>query len=106
VKDEPNIFKALCSPVFISGRFNAHLYEHQEFSIIRDKKPELIMDFALNSLSVNLLKYHADFIKNFDVYSSIENFLFMMKQEPMSEPDNKTKIINAGFDLKTSFRKM
>lgn len=29
-----------------------------------------------------------------------------MKKEPESIPDNKTKIINAGFDLKTSFRNM
>jgi hypothetical protein len=106
VKDAPDIFTALGTPVFIYGTFNTHLSEHQEFSVIGNEKPELIMDFALNSLSVNLLKYHTDFIKNFDVYSSIENFLFTIKQEPISEPDNKTKIINAGFDLKTSFRKM
>ena len=41
-----------------------------------------------------------------NVYIDIENFLWEMKKEPESTPDNKTKIINAGFDLKTSFRNM
>ena len=41
-----------------------------------------------------------------NVYIDIENFLWEMKKEPESIPDNKTKIINAGFDLKTSFRNM
>jgi formyltetrahydrofolate synthetase len=45
-------------------------------------------------------------LDNTPVYNDIENFLWMTKQEPISEPDNKTKIINHGFDLKTSFRKM
>ena len=38
--------------------------------------------------------------------TDIENYLWSMKQEPISEPDNDTKIISHGFDLKTSFRKM
>jgi ribonuclease J len=47
-----------------------------------------------------------DLTVNRSVYNDIENFLWANKQEPISEPDNKTKIINHGFDLKTSFRKM
>lgn len=41
-----------------------------------------------------------------NVYIDIENFLWETKKEPESIPDNKTKIVNAGFDLKTSFRNM
>jgi hypothetical protein len=47
-----------------------------------------------------------DLTVNRSVYNDIENFLWANKQEPISELDNKTKIINHGFDLKTSFRKM
>lgn len=47
-----------------------------------------------------------DLTSNRSVYNDIENFLWANKQEPISEPDNKTKIINHGFDLKTSFRNM
>lgn len=47
-----------------------------------------------------------DLTSNRSVYNDIENFLWANKQEPISEPDNKTKIVNHGFDLKTSFRKM
>jgi hypothetical protein len=47
-----------------------------------------------------------DLTVNRSVYNDIENFLWANKQEPIFEPDNKTKIINHGFDLKTSFRKM
>ena len=47
-----------------------------------------------------------DLTSNRSVYTDIENFLWANKQEPISEPDNKTKIVNHGFDLKTSFRNM
>ena len=45
-------------------------------------------------------------LDNTPIYNDIENFLWAIKQEPISEPTNDTKIINHGFDLKTSFRKM
>ena len=41
-----------------------------------------------------------------NTYNNIENFLWSIKQEPESKPDNKIKILSHGFDLKTSFRKM
>ena len=41
-----------------------------------------------------------------NTYINIENFLWSVKQEPISNPDNNTKILAHGFDLKTSFRKM
>ena len=45
-------------------------------------------------------------LDNTPIYNDIENFLWAIKQEPIAEPNNETKIINHGFDLKTSFRKM
>ena len=52
------------------------------------------------------IKYIKDDLDKRDVYTDIENYLWSMKQEPISEPGNDTKIISHGFDLKTSFRKM
>ena len=45
-------------------------------------------------------------LADLNTYINIENFLWSVKQEPIVNPDNKTKIISHGFDLKTSFRKM
>ena len=55
---------------------------------------------------MDILKFWIDNLMNINTYNNIENFLWSIKQEPTSEPDNKTKIINHGFDLKTSFRNM
>lgn len=41
-----------------------------------------------------------------NIYSNIEQFIVSKNIKPISEPDNKTKIVNAGFDTKTSFRNM
>lgn len=41
-----------------------------------------------------------------NIYSNIEQFIVTRNIKPISEPDNKTKIVNAGFDTKTSFRNM
>lgn len=54
----------------------------------------------------DVLRLYGDEIKGRDVYNDIENFLWNNKKEPESVPDNNTKIINAGFDTKTSFRNM
>ena len=59
-----------------------------------------------NEQPTNWLKYIKDDLDKRDIYTDIENYLWSMKQEPISEPDNETKIISHGFDLKTSFRKM
>ena len=56
---------------------------------------------------INLIKeIMKDLTENRSVYNDIENFLWSERMEPVSEPDNNTKIVNHGFDLKTSFRKM
>lgn len=90
-KDE-EIFRQLEAPVFLcyfdgsSGR--------------------IIKNIIFNEQITNWLKYIKDDLDKRDVYTDIENYLWSMKQEPTSEPDNETKIISHGFDLKTSFRKM
>ena len=104
--EEPKYFEYYKSPVLIIDP-NITMLSHAEFgSIDKSQHIKVIKDFCINSLACNPLKYHWDFINDMDVYSNIENFLFSMKQEPVSDPSNETKIVNAGFDLKTSFRKM
>lgn len=69
-----------------------------QFAIIKNPVFTACPSFVLNPIR--------QLLDNTPVYNNIENFLWSIKQEPISEPDNKTKILNHGFDLKTSFRKM
>lgn len=66
----------------------------------------IIKNIIFNEQITNWLKYIKDDLDKRDVYTDIENYLWSMKQEPISEPDNNTKIVSHGFDLRTSFRKM
>ena len=67
---------------------------------------QYITNICFNKLNDNILKYWYDDLNDLNTYIAIENFLWSVKQEPIANPDNKTKIISHGFDLKTSFRKM
>ena len=61
----------------------------------------LFLNFVLH------LNQHIQYFQmanNQNIYIDIENFLWENKQEPISNPDNNTRILAAGFDLKTSFR--
>ena len=51
-----------------------------------------------------LLSYYPNILSERDIYTELENYLILKQQDPISEPDNKTKIISHGFDLKSSFR--
>ncbi|MBQ3594706.1 MAG: hypothetical protein II981_04805 [Bacteroidales bacterium] len=90
-KDE-EIFRHIETPVFLCY-----------FNMISGR---IIKNVIFNEQPTNWLKYIKDDLDKRDVYTDIENYLWSMKQEPISEPDNETKIISHGFDLKTSFRKM
>lgn len=90
-KDE-EIFRHIETPVFLCY-----------FNMISGR---IIKNVIFNEQPTNWLKYIKDDLDKRDVYTDIENYLWSMKQDPISEPDNKTKIISHGFDLKTSFRKM
>lgn len=92
-KDE-EIFRQLEVPVFL-----------YYFDMITDTE-RIIKNIIFNEQITNWLKYIKDDLDKRDVYTDIENYLWSMKQEPISEPDNNTKIVSHGFDLKTSFRKM
>ena len=72
----------------------------------KEKDKYWIGNCSFEKLGKNILKIWMEELMSVNTYNNIENFLWSIKQEPISEPDNKTKIVNHGFDLKTSFRKM
>ena len=100
------IFKELECPTFLyfcNG--DSHRFINQSHSYANGAQ-NLLKNVIFNELNINVLKYIQEDLDNRPIYNDIENFLWSIKQEPITEPDNKTKIINHGFDLKTSFRKM
>jgi len=106
------IFEKLKSPVWT--KFDKSLYEGGAYwyflcDKVKDlprKRVHYVTDICFNKLNNNILKYWYNEINDINTYINIENFLWSVKQEPVSTPDNKTKILSHGFDLKTSFRKM
>lgn len=65
----------------------------------------IIINPVFTKLPFNVLGAEREkIISEQNIYIDIENFLWATKQEPESIPDNNTKILAAGFDLKTSFR--
>lgn len=106
----PEIFYKIGAPVFVkyySELFNgennnAYINELE----INKKKIHYIINISFQKLQENILKYWYDELNDLNTYINIENFLWSVKQEPEAKPDNKTKILAHGFDLKTSFRKM
>ena len=107
VFEDQEIFKKIGAPIFV-GPISEGGYDYDRNCTISAtfiKNPNL---GELNKAIVGMLNMVRELDPNFDVtvYDRIENYLYSSKVEPVSEPDNKTKILNAGFDLKTSFRKM
>ena len=104
------IFEKLKSPVWT--KFDTSLYEggtYWNFLYDKDqprKRVQYVTDICFNKLNNNILKYWYNELNDINTYINIENFLWSIKQEPVSTPDNKTKILSHGFDLKTSFRKI
>ena len=95
----PELFDIVGEPIIsfsrgIDGLFN------------KWKKYSLKIKVNENLSKTDLLSYYPEIITERDVYTELENYLIARHQEPISEPDNKTKITSHGFDLKTSFRNM
>ena len=114
-----DIFRTLKSPIFAKffGETQYRGYNYMRFmfsSVYKEVDPYLpgtlfFVDFSFNKMKnagLDLMKYIYNELYKRDFYSDLENFQWAIKQEPESIPDNNTKIINAGFDLKTSFRNM
>lgn len=98
-KDE-DLFRQIETPVFLFHHYGT--YENHHFKSYN----HIIKNIIFTDQPTYWLKYIKEDLDKRDVYTDIENYLWSMKQEPISEPDNETKIISHGFDLKTSFRKM
>lgn len=103
-----DVFKYIECPVFCeydSYILDTVIYIH-ELDKIKTFDLKYIGNCCFNKLNKDILKYWINELINLNTYINIENFLWSIKQEPISNPDNKTKILSHGFDLKTSFRKM
>lgn len=106
----PEIFKRIGAPVFIEAndKILGNIYNtSMDFKRIGDGKYiKYVANICFNKLGENVLKCWFDELNDINTYINIENFLWSIKQEPENDPDDKTKIISHGFDLKTSFRKI
>ena len=108
--DCPEVFYKIKSPIFTKyyyTLYNTSCY-YNEWPTDHPSKDTIhyVTDISFQKLSKNILKYWYDDLFDLNTYINIENFLWSIKQEPIANPDNKTRIIAHGFDLKTSFRKM
>ena len=111
-----NTYKIECKEIF--NKLNAPVYVWYDYKLFNNtvyaekicegKVTDIryVTNVCFNKLSNNILKYWFDELNNINTYINIENFLWSVKQEPIANPNNKTKILLHGFDLKTSFRKM
>lgn len=110
----PELFFNLGAPVFLKylGRGEMAItslvrgtpYENRFDST--KETTYFLTNIVFKKLNIDIIRPFADELYDINTYNRIENFLWASKAEPVSEPDNKTKILNHGFDLKTSFRKM
>lgn len=110
--DCPDIFYKIESPIFV--KYSYDLFVNGTYWNNWPTKPKIykmpythyVTDISFQKLNYNILKYWYNDLFDLNTYINIENFLWSIKQEPESNPDNNTKILAHGFDLKTSFRKM
>ena len=108
------LFIKIGSPVFVKyycelfdgGSYWEYIYNWSHIFDHSKGYKHYITNISFNKLNENILKYWYDELNTINTYNNIENFLWSIKQEPISNPDNNTKIVSHGFDLKTSFRKM
>jgi len=110
--DCPDIFYKMESPIFVKYNYdllvNGAYWDNwpEEPKIGKLKDTHYVTGISFQKLNYNILKYWYNDLFDLNTYINIENFLWSIKQEPEAKPDNKTKILAHGFDLKTSFRKM
>ena len=110
--ENTDVFKQINSPVFLYYYWGAsflmpynNVY-YNELSRCGCARGSVLSNISFQKLDVDIIAPFADLLYDLNTCIGIENFLYSSKQEPIAEPDNKTKIINHGFDTKTSFRKV
>ena len=102
-KIEYPIFTRLYTELFIDLNSNSLDYIKFEGYTFSDS---LVYNPIFIELKQNIIEYWKDELADIGTYNNIETFISTYEQEIIKEPDNKSKIINHGFDIKTSFRKM
>lgn len=95
------IFHKFGEPIIRFFPKNVERYPHHSRETYK-----FFADLNINLLSTPLLKWYSEIQTERDIYTEIENWVINQQREPEHIPDNKTKIVSHGFDLKTSFRKM
>lgn len=94
-----DIFRKINSPTFV------YTNVRDTISSFMGEAGGLILNPIFVKLPFDVLGASRDsMINEQNIYIDIENFLWENKKEPISNPDNNTRILAAGFDLKTSFR--
>ena len=106
-KENKKIFEKIGAPVFIQNKSDVidfNIFYENNFNYHDFLKTKFIGNVTFTKIGTDIIRYWIDELMDINTYNNIENFLWSIKQEPIANPDNKTKIISHGFDLKESFR--
>lgn len=114
----PEVFNKIGSPTFIifdSGVAKhihykdmnifprEYFYKNDDY-LLGYTMPWLIGNVNFNRFEFKIYNAFASELLDINTYNRIENALYMLKQEPISEPSNDIKVQIAGFDNVDSFR--
>lgn len=94
VTEDKELFNKIGDPIFVATQND---YNNNRYIDIHTN---------CNLLETSFLKSYPNILVERDIYTELENFIWSKTQEPEANPSNETRIVNAGFDLKTSFRNM
>lgn len=111
----PDVFNKIGSPTFIifDSGVAKHIYHKDRNTIpieylykepILYKLPWLIGNVNFNRFEFKIYNAFESELLDINTYNRIENALYMLKREPISEPSNDIKVQIAGFDNVDSFR--
>ena len=111
----PEVFNKIKCPTFIilDSSISKYIYYTDQDTIPAKyllkcsflyKLPWLIGNVNFNRFQFKIYNAFGSELLDINTYNIIENALYMMKQEPISEPSNDIKIQIAGFDNVDSFR--
>lgn len=105
-REQPGLFLEVGTPAFLSmDGLDARSKTEPGESGYGRKSGRCVLDCCFSDLDISPLRGIMQELDPYNVYAQIENYLVAAGSSPMEEPDDKTKIIAAGFDLKSSFRK-
>lgn len=114
----PDVFNKIGCPTFIifenrvakyihykdMNTFPRDYYYKDDNVMLGYTMPWLIGNVNFNRFEFKIYNAFASELLDINTYNRIENALYMLKQEPISEPSNDIKVQIAGFDNVDSFR--